>query len=302
MSITNHIDNRSMFLKEVLIDQRIYGAECHCTSSDVGTGFFKIYHDGAFSYIEDVYESIGKFDKRMQQFTYNAKESHSILLYKAYEQLAREMLSGETVTFQPGTIIFISNIDKQNLASYDQTIRRITQLLNEACSLPVQLLTEIFREELCRAAAANSLELGFLLIGHTEQETYPEFTLVLDSVMDSVEVGRIRVNQFLEQYTENLCLNLWCFQEMLVNAIEHGNQFAIEKKVTVHVQVRKEFVIFVITDEGNGFDWRKKIREESCLLSSSERGRGIVMSNMLCTFMVYNDSGNQVTLVFTLEK
>lgn len=114
-------------------------------------------------------------------------------------------------------------------------------------------------------------------------------------------------------------------QEMIINAIEHGNleisyeekteflkqEMDINKiidnyskkdkfknrKVVIKYYLTKDRVTYIIKDQGNGFDWRKipdSINETNALL---EHGRGIMMTKNYFDEFYYNKKGNQVTMI-----
>jgi anti-sigma regulatory factor (Ser/Thr protein kinase) len=113
--------------------------------------------------------------------------------------------------------------------------------------------------------------------------------------------------------------------ELIVNAVEHGNcgityeektqgmekglsvvelvaakcrDPAIRaKKVEFQWEIRKDRTIFIIKDEGEGFDvaaYLKKVAKQDML---SLHGRGIKLATMLFHELKYNKRGNQVALI-----
>jgi CRP-like cAMP-binding protein len=113
--------------------------------------------------------------------------------------------------------------------------------------------------------------------------------------------------------------------ELIINAVEHGNceisydektlkmeqGFTVvdlvaekckdpaikAKKVDFQWEIKKDRSIFLIRDEGKGFDVKahlKKIAEQDMW---SLHGRGIKMATMLGQELKYNDRGNQVALI-----
>jgi two-component system, cell cycle response regulator len=109
--------------------------------------------------------------------------------------------------------------------------------------------------------------------------------------------------------------------ELLINAVEHGNlgisydlksmlvaenrwqeeinrryddPCSVLKKVRVAFFRRDKACTLEITDEGEGFDWRRYLEVEP-LRATHNHGRGIAMANMLSfDEMHYNELGNQV--------
>ncbi len=116
--------------------------------------------------------------------------------------------------------------------------------------------------------------------------------------------------------------------EMITNAIEHGNlnityeekQKALqggtleelyehraqavpykERKVMIRYELDPEKVVYTICDQGEGFDWRglPDPGDPKNLMAAS--GRGIFMTRLYMDKVVYNDTGNEVTIVKYLQ-
>lgn len=115
-------------------------------------------------------------------------------------------------------------------------------------------------------------------------------------------------------------------REMILNSIEHGNldisydsktealesekyfEFIAQrqkdprfcdKKVTIEYTLTSEKVVYVIRDDGEGFDHKKMI--DDALKTANEEllshGRGIAMTRNAFDEVVYNDRGNEVRLI-----
>ena len=101
--------------------------------------------------------------------------------------------------------------------------------------------------------------------------------------------------------------------EMIENAMEWGNRRQRELMVTISYQVTDDYVKFVISDEGTGFDpacvphaacaddpaAHLCIREK---LGLRDGGFGILIARGVMDEVRYNDRGNQVTLVKHFHK
>ncbi len=112
-------------------------------------------------------------------------------------------------------------------------------------------------------------------------------------------------------------------EEMIVNAIEHGNlginstekNLAIEegklgnlfadrlkqgrnaeKRVYIRSSIRADEFLISVRDEGDGFDWRNlpELLPENLL---AYNGRGIFLTKIYFDDVRYNESGNEVTLL-----
>jgi anti-sigma regulatory factor (Ser/Thr protein kinase) len=90
-------------------------------------------------------------------------------------------------------------------------------------------------------------------------------------------------------------------QEIIANAAEHGNQMEAEKKVIIDLKITKDFLAAEVKDQGRGFDWQKRLRQEFDISGDSERGRGIMMTARGCDEFYYNQEGNKAYLLKTID-
>ncbi len=116
-------------------------------------------------------------------------------------------------------------------------------------------------------------------------------------------------------------------QELLVNAIEHGNckisydeksawleagnntmdlirekkkiPTVARRKVHLSYTISPETSRFVIADEGDGFDWRSRISAE---IKPGLHGMGIRMAGGYVQELAYNEKGNEVSFTVTHQK
>lgn len=73
------------------------------------------------------------------------------------------------------------------------------------------------------------------------------------------------------------------------------------KKTSISSLSDKKRATFIIADDGPGFDWRTALKKRE---TEKDRifGRGLLLMRALSSKMEYNESGNQLTLVFDLGK
>ena len=94
---------------------------------------------------------------------------------------------------------------------------------------------------------------------------------------------------------------MMALHEIAANAIEHGNKFSEEKNVSISIiHVKEKYLMAVIEDEGEGFDWQQKLRNEIELSGEKERGRGVLMTDMICDKIYYNYTGNKVIAIIKI--
>lgn len=70
--------------------------------------------------------------------------------------------------------------------------------------------------------------------------------------------------------------------EALVNAMEHGNKWDPRKKIKIKIITQCSSIQIEIKDEGQGFNYKRRIRELKNSPPLRERGRGLQMIRGLC--------------------
>jgi serine/threonine-protein kinase RsbW len=85
------------------------------------------------------------------------------------------------------------------------------------------------------------------------------------------------------------------------NAIVHGNKMEREKDVVVEYSVSEKQIEFFISDSGSGFDYSNLPDPTKPENLERTHGRGIFLMNHLADELEFNDSGNQVKMVFYLK-
>jgi serine/threonine-protein kinase RsbW len=86
--------------------------------------------------------------------------------------------------------------------------------------------------------------------------------------------------------------------EAVNNAIIHGNQGIVEKEVELIFINNKSHYEFIITDEGNGFDFFSIPDPTDCCNISKESGRGIFIMKTYSDELIFEDKGSRVKLLF----
>ena len=89
--------------------------------------------------------------------------------------------------------------------------------------------------------------------------------------------------------------------EAVNNAILHGNKLDITKKFSVIVEYSENKLVFKITDEGTGFDYKSVPDPTKPGNVEKPDGRGVFLMNHLADKVVYEGNGNILKLQFNLE-
>ncbi len=89
--------------------------------------------------------------------------------------------------------------------------------------------------------------------------------------------------------------------EALLNAIIHGNKSNIHKRVTISYRIFKNWIVFKVKDEGQGFDHKKIANplEEENLLKAS--GRGVFMIKKIMNRVKFNSKGNEISMFLKVD-
>ena len=102
------------------------------------------------------------------------------------------------------------------------------------------------------------------------------------------------MNDFEHDFEHNFEINL-LMREGLMNAVKHGNAFALDK--LVHFSIRfspPDTILIEIEDQGKGFQWHEvghDLPEDY-----AESGRGIFIIRQYCSLVKYNAKGNHLTI------
>jgi serine/threonine-protein kinase RsbW len=85
------------------------------------------------------------------------------------------------------------------------------------------------------------------------------------------------------------------FNELLMNAVVHGNRSDTNKKVSIEINIDGEHVHSRVTDEGPGFDYRKTVMEwnaEDNLFD--DHGRGVRLAYHMTDLFTFSEKGNVI--------
>lgn len=127
--------------------------------------------------------------------------------------------------------------------------------------------------------------------------------------IDSSLTELYRVEEFVETISDVYNINnnyystiLMSLDEAVRNAVEHGNNFDANKKVSISFTTNKGELIFSVKDEGNGFkltDMPDPTNPEND--SSQDSGKGLFLMKQLSDRVSINDAGNKVSLHFKVS-
>lgn len=102
---------------------------------------------------------------------------------------------------------------------------------------------------------------------------------------------------------ENVLNNISvCTDEILTNALIHGNGGNSEKKISISLNFDAEKFTLVVKDEGKGFDARKFSAQLKGNPSDIPAKRGLFIVEYLMDEISFNDKGNEITATMYLKE
>lgn len=134
-----------------------------------------------------------------------------------------------------------------------------------------------------------------------------EFTLI-NQIEISSELNNLGlVEQFIDQICESKSLSEDVYGNVLIavteavnNAIIHGNLLQISKNVLVRYSESSNQICFTVIDQGLGFDFNNLPDPTSPENIEKENGRGIFLIKNLSDDLVFEGTGNIVSIYFNL--
>lgn len=205
--------------------------------------------------------------------------------------------SERDVLVAPGFTLFLSTdglVGDREINDYYKI--QLKNVFSEYRHLPPELISRTITGNLAEhdGNACAKDDIAFLVLQALEKdqcmslEVESDFAVIADTVD--------KVLAFIHKHA-TADTDLLDFHELLVNAVEHGNKRDGAKKVAVDVIANKHYYKIVISDQGDGFDWRERMEKELDMDNYFERGRGIIMTRMMSDYLGYNERGNRVTLI-----
>lgn len=133
----------------------------------------------------------------------------------------------------------------------------------------------------------------------TQLDTKMEF----DSRPENINLVEKLVEDIREQFplSEDLYGNmLVAVTEAVNNAINHGNKLNPEKKVQLECSLKDERIVFIIKDQGEGFNYYLLPDPTAPENIENPNGRGIFLMKHLADQLIFSDYGRTVELGFKL--
>jgi serine/threonine-protein kinase RsbW len=127
-------------------------------------------------------------------------------------------------------------------------------------------------------------------------------TLEVESRISEIPKVYDWLKEVIEPLVEATIQNhiLLVVQEMVTNAIVHGNKEIAEKRVRIDLHATAKQIVIRIEDEGSGLPIFPTKEEAQEMNYMEENGRGIKLAVMLSDQVIRED--NRVTLIYHRNK
>ena len=134
-------------------------------------------------------------------------------------------------------------------------------------------------------------------------QTSEMYTLQLPSKQESITLLENLIEEIADKHnvSEDVFANMMtCLSEAAINAIVHGNKLDPAKKVIINSEIENRRIIWVVTDEGEGFDYNNLADPTAPENIENLTGRGVFIMKHLADQCIFNTKGNEVELHFKL--
>ncbi len=214
-----------------------------------------------------------------------------------------ENMDSYSFCLQEGELLFLTTdgLIEEEINEEKYGLKRLEKALYGKSCLPVQLLKEDVRKSFknfCGYMESKDDITYFIL--KNPLSIQDQLELSYSKNIGDIDQVEEKVCNFVDKYHNTLVEVRASFHEMLINALEHGS--SREEDVEIKVKITDCYVLVMIKDQGEGFEWRDKVNKKLNLNNLekefSSRGRGIKMASQFSDYIWYNEKGNKAHLLF----
>ena len=93
-----------------------------------------------------------------------------------------------------------------------------------------------------------------------------------------------------------------CLEEALINAIKYGNKLQPDLSIEITYSIENSILKITVLDQGKGFD-HNNLPDPTLEENLQElKGRGVYLIRRLMDEVIFNEVGNQITMMKNLKK
>jgi PAS domain S-box-containing protein len=212
----------------------------------------------------------------------------------------------KTFKLEAGSTLFLTTdglIEEINQAGTRYGEKRLKEQLKKDRFFEPEIIKERIKSSFrnFKTNVNQQDDITFLIV-HRDLEELASFSKVIPSDLESIYQVHEQIKKFIQDYSKSVDEIMIGLQEVLLNAVEHGNQLDSLVKIEIEIKVKKEYLEIIITDEGTGFNWEERLNGVKSLEDSynlkklEERGRGLLIAQEALDKIVFNQLGNKAYL------
>ena len=129
------------------------------------------------------------------------------------------------------------------------------------------------------------------------ERKYKKLEICFSSTTDNIDIAAMETEKFLaENSLKDIAFDvILVMREALINAVKYGSGENLKKKIKYSLKNQGNFLVMKVEDEGEGFDWKKKLKQ-GIPMTDSSNGRGLAIMKSYFHIIEYNKKGNILTL------
>ncbi|MGK0387937.1 MAG: serine/threonine-protein kinase RsbW [Maribacter sp.] len=132
-----------------------------------------------------------------------------------------------------------------------------------------------------------AIEIDEMIELNSDVRNIPKVEAFVEDVVEKFDVA--------PEIYGNILISL---TEAVTNAIVHGNDKDMSKKVKVKMEKEAKKLTFKVTDEGGGFDFSMLPDPTAPENLLKIGGRGVFMMRQLSDILVFSNNGSTVEMIF----
>ncbi len=162
-----------------------------------------------------------------------------------------------------------------------------------------EVLNSLYVDIMTHSEKVVDDDVSMLMLVVNRELSYKNYLSIPSNVLE-IDLAIMRIMDEIKKHLKMGEEDEWkvytSLYEALINAVEHGNKFNVQKRVTVIYRIFENLVVFKVRDEGHGFvvkDVPDPLDHTNLLKAS---GRGLFMMEKLTKRIKYNSKGNEITM------
>lgn len=220
----------------------------------------------------------------------------------SFEDLIQKVdlpLDGKILLYTDGIMSFKK---EKNTMNFDDMAR----IFEKSASLRTrEILDNIYINVVRNATSFSEDDISMLLLIFNKKIAFKNYLSIPSNVLE-IDLAIVKILGAISQKIQLGEEDQWklytSLYEAMINAVEHGNKFNVQKRVTIIYRIfATNWLAFKIRDDGPGFKpgaIPDPLAQENLLKPS---GRGLFMIRKMMKKVRYNRTGNEITMYMQIS-